>query len=80
MIPQPLRIWLGGLNKTALSGCWSRRINQEHRLVYRVFPDKIRILSAASTIEKLRLDRGYTCGAEGLSKTAKPTLQKGSFL
>ncbi len=24
---------------------WSRRINQEHRLVYQVLPDKIRILS-----------------------------------
>ncbi|MGA3185803.1 MAG: Txe/YoeB family addiction module toxin [Bryobacteraceae bacterium] len=30
--------------KHELSGCWSRRINQEHRLVYQVLPDKIRIL------------------------------------
>ena len=29
----------------ALSGCWSRRINQEHRLVYQVQEDKIRILA-----------------------------------
>ncbi|HEV2200570.1 MAG TPA: Txe/YoeB family addiction module toxin [Bryobacteraceae bacterium] len=35
--PEPL--------KHELSGCWSRRINQEHRLVYQVLPDKIRILS-----------------------------------
>jgi toxin YoeB len=35
--PEPL--------KHALAGCWSRRINQEHRLVYQVLPDKIRILA-----------------------------------
>ena len=35
--PEPL--------KHELSGCWSRRINQEHRLVYQVMSDKIRILS-----------------------------------
>jgi len=26
-----------------LSGCWSRRVNREHRLVYQVQEDKIRI-------------------------------------
>ncbi len=31
--------------KHELSGCWSRRINQEHRLVYQVLPDKVRILA-----------------------------------
>ncbi|MDJ0601870.1 MAG: Txe/YoeB family addiction module toxin [Crocosphaera sp.] len=31
--------------KHDLSGCWSRRINQEHRLVYQVLDDKIRILA-----------------------------------
>jgi toxin YoeB len=31
--------------KYDLQGCWSRRIDQEHRLVYEVFEDKIRILS-----------------------------------
>ena len=31
--------------KHELSGCWSQRINQEHRLVYQVLPDKIRILA-----------------------------------
>jgi len=35
--PEPL--------KHELSGCWSRRIDQEHRLVYQVQPDKIRILA-----------------------------------
>lgn len=35
--PEPL--------KHNLKGCWSRRINLEHRLVYEVFEDKIRILS-----------------------------------
>ena len=31
--------------KHDLSGCWSRRIDQEHRLVYQVQKDKIRILA-----------------------------------
>jgi len=35
--PEPL--------KHELSGCWSRHINQEHRLVYQVHEDKIRILA-----------------------------------
>ena len=35
--PEPL--------KHSLTGCWSRRIDQEHRLVYTVDHDKIRILS-----------------------------------
>jgi toxin YoeB len=35
--PEPL--------KHELAGCWSRRINQEHRLVYQVLPDKIRLLA-----------------------------------
>ncbi len=30
--------------KHELSGCWSRRIDQEHRLVYEVLETKIRIL------------------------------------
>jgi toxin YoeB len=33
------------LLKHELSGCWSRRINKEHRHVYEVFGDKILILS-----------------------------------
>ena len=28
-----------------LSGYWSRRINQEHRLIYRVFEDDIVVIS-----------------------------------
>lgn len=35
--PEPL--------KHALSGCWSRRIDQEHRLVYEVKEKRIRILA-----------------------------------
>lgn len=35
--PEPL--------KYDLSGCWSRRIDQEHRIVYSVEEEKIRILS-----------------------------------
>jgi toxin YoeB len=35
--PEPL--------KHELAGCWSRRIDQEHRLVYQIQKDKIRILA-----------------------------------
>jgi len=35
--PEPL--------KHDLAGCWSRRIDREHRLVYEVFETKIRILA-----------------------------------
>jgi toxin YoeB len=35
--PEPL--------KHQLSGCWSRRINDEHRIIYQVYDDKIRILA-----------------------------------
>ncbi len=35
--PEPL--------KHHLSGCWSRRIDQEHRMVYSIASEKIRILS-----------------------------------
>jgi len=35
--PEPLR--------HELAGCWSRRIDGEHRLVYQVLEDKIRILA-----------------------------------
>lgn len=31
--------------KYSLSGYWSRRINQEHRLVYKVTEDEVRIAS-----------------------------------
>jgi toxin YoeB len=36
--PEPL--------KYVLSGCWSRRITQEHRLVYRIADDRIDFLQA----------------------------------
>ena len=35
--PEPLRY--------ALAGCWSKRIDDEHRLVYQVTDEKIRILA-----------------------------------
>ncbi|MCF8362755.1 MAG: Txe/YoeB family addiction module toxin [Prolixibacteraceae bacterium] len=35
--PEPL--------KYELTGCWSRRINQEHRIIYEVRDEKIFILS-----------------------------------
>jgi len=35
--PEPL--------KHELAGCWSRRIDQEHRVVYQVKADKVRILA-----------------------------------
>lgn len=40
----------GGLNKPEpmkydYKGCWSKRIDSEHRIVYEVFEDKIVILS-----------------------------------
>ena len=35
--PEPL--------KFELSGCWSRRINQQHRLVYRIRNRKLEIIS-----------------------------------
>lgn len=35
--PEPL--------KHELAGCWSRRIDREHRVIYQISPDKIRILA-----------------------------------
>ena len=35
--PEPLR--------RDLAGCWSKRIDDEHRLVYQVLADKIRVLA-----------------------------------
>jgi toxin YoeB len=35
--PEPL--------KYQLTGCWSRRINREHRIVYKIDKDKIVVLS-----------------------------------
>ena len=36
--PEPLRF--------SLQGCWSRRLTQEHRIVYAVFNDRIEFLQA----------------------------------
>ncbi len=36
--PEPLRY--------GFAGCWSRRITQEHRIVYRVFADRIEFVQA----------------------------------
>jgi toxin YoeB len=36
--PEPLR--------HDFAGCWSRRINQEHRLIYRVFDDRVEFVQA----------------------------------
>ncbi|KAA0249625.1 Txe/YoeB family addiction module toxin [Acidobacteria bacterium ACD] len=36
--PEPLRF--------SLSGCWSRRLTQEHRIVYAVFDDRVEFLQA----------------------------------
>jgi len=35
--PEPLRY--------ELQGCWSRRIDREHRLVYEVYEDRIHVLA-----------------------------------
>lgn len=35
--PEPL--------KHDLAGCWSRRLDREHRLVYQVFENRIRVLA-----------------------------------
>ena len=36
--PEPLR--------HDFAGCWARRISQEHRIVYRVFADRIEFVQA----------------------------------
>ncbi len=50
LIKQIEREPFGGIGKPEplkheLKGCWSRRIDKEHRLIYQVFDDKIRILA-----------------------------------
>lgn len=35
--PEPL--------KYKLSGCWSRRINKEHRLIYRIVNDELQLIA-----------------------------------
>jgi len=48
LIQETQRDPFGGIGKPeplkhALAGCWSKRIDDEHRPVYQVFDDKIRI-------------------------------------
>ena len=42
--PEPLKL--------SLQGCWSRRIDHEHRLVYKVESDKIILISMRYHYEK----------------------------
>jgi len=50
--PEPLR--------HELAGCWSRRIDREHRLVYQVMPEKIRILACRLTTYQFASNPGIT--------------------
>ena len=50
LIQETLNDPFGGIGKPEplkheLSGCWSKRIDDEHRLVYQVIDNKIRILA-----------------------------------
>jgi toxin YoeB len=50
LIQETLSDPFGGIGKPEplkheLAGCWSKRIDEEHRLVYQVREDKIRILA-----------------------------------
>jgi len=50
LLKDMLRNPLGGIGKPErlkfdLTGCWSRRINNEHRLVYKVEKDTILVIS-----------------------------------
>ena len=50
LIVETLRDQFGGIGKPEplkheLKGCWSRRINDEHRLVYKVTDESLIILS-----------------------------------
>ena len=50
LIKQIEREPFGGIGKPEplrhdFKGCWSRRIDDEHRLVYQVFSDKIKIIA-----------------------------------
>ena len=45
--PEPL--------KHDLKGCWSRRITKEHRLIYQVKADKIRIIACRYLVNMSQL-------------------------
>jgi len=50
--PEPLRY--------VLAGCWSRRVTQEHRLVYRVTGEAVDFLQARITIDLATLDPTFS--------------------
>ncbi len=52
LIKEVQRDPFGGIGKPEPLKCWSRRIDQEHRLVYQVLEDKIRMLVAGSTTDR----------------------------
>jgi toxin YoeB len=50
LIEETQRDPFGGIGKPEplkheLAGCWSKRIDEEHRLVYQVLDDKVRVLA-----------------------------------
>ena len=50
LVQETLSDPFGGIGKPEplkhdLAGCWSKRIDDEHRLVYQVLSDKIRVLA-----------------------------------
>ena len=50
LIEETVKDPFGGIGKPEplkheLAGCWSKRIDDEHRLVYQVLDDKIRVLA-----------------------------------
>lgn len=49
--PEPLRF--------ELAGCWSRRITQEHRLVYRVIADRVEFVQARYHYSESSIERSY---------------------
>ena len=56
LVRETLQDPFGGIGKPErmkhkYRGCWSRRITDEHRLVYRVYPDFIDLLTACSHYE-----------------------------
>lgn len=50
LIEETVKEPFGGIGKPEplkyeLAGCWSKRIDEEHRLIYQVTDDKIRVLA-----------------------------------
>lgn len=55
--------------KHALSGDWSRRINDEHRFVFRVTDDSIHIAQLLPVSPSCVLEEGTSCFSPQRSKT-----------